>query len=113
MSGPFTPGPWDWVGDDEIEQRYPPHRSVAEVVSLPKSADPDRKEQNANARLIAAAPELYDGCNAMLGLVQLILGRDDLSSELREVLTTNHRIAEAEAATAKARGECRDEGDVL
>jgi hypothetical protein len=38
----------------------------------------------------------------MLGLVQLVLGRDDLSPELRRVLTTNHRIDEAKSAVTKA-----------
>jgi hypothetical protein len=54
------------------------------------------------ARLTLAAPELLHGCNAMLGLIQLIRGRDDLPAELRDVLRSNHRIAEAEAAVAMA-----------
>lgn len=49
--------------------------------------------------------ELYDGCNALLGLLQLLLGRDDLPDEVREAMQTSHRVEEAEAATAKARGE--------
>lgn len=56
-----------------------------------------------NATLIAAVHDLRSGCSAMLGLVQLILNRDDLSAELRAVLQSdNHRIVEAEAALAKA-----------
>jgi hypothetical protein len=74
------------------------------TIREPRETKPSEAGQ-ANARLIAAAPELYDGCNAMLGLVQLLLGRDDLSDDLRLALTTNHRIAEAEAAVAKAGGE--------
>lgn len=42
--------------------------------------------------------------NAMLGLIQLVSGRDDLTPELREVFRTNHRIGEAQAAIAKATG---------
>jgi hypothetical protein len=56
----------------------------------------------ANARLIAAAPDLKNGCNALLGLISLILARDDLTPELREVLTNNHRIDEAHNAIVKA-----------
>jgi hypothetical protein len=41
---------------------------------------------------------LQNGCRALLGLIELIHGRDDITPELREVLETNHRIAEAEAA---------------
>jgi hypothetical protein len=96
----FTPGPWD-----ALPKAHYVH--VAGKGHVAKITNPwnDGAEREANVRLIAAAPELYDGCNALLGLVQLILGRDDLSDELREVLTTNHRIAEASAATAKARGD--------
>jgi hypothetical protein len=96
MNPRFTPGPWEWWDDGESAVRI---AEASEQKFIASTILPS------NARLIAAAPELYDGCNAMLGLVQLILGRDDLSAELREALTTNHRIAEAEAATAKARGE--------
>jgi len=48
-----------------------------------------------------AAEALKDGCSAVLGLIELIRERDDLTPELREVLNTNHRIAEALAALAK------------
>jgi hypothetical protein len=48
----------------------------------------------------AARSKAQDGCRAMLGLVQLVLGRDDLTQQLRDVLSNNHRIAEAEAALA-------------
>jgi hypothetical protein len=46
--------------------------------------------------------ELYNGCNALLGLIQLILNRGDITPELREALNTSHRIEEARAAIAKA-----------
>lgn len=36
-----------------------------------------------------------DALAGMVGLVQLVLGRDDLTPELRFVLETNHRIVEA------------------
>lgn len=62
-------------------------------------------EREANARLIAAAPDLLDGCNALLGLLQLISHRFDVSDQLRDVLLTNYRVNEAKAAIAKARGE--------
>lgn len=55
----------------------------------------------ADARLIAAAPELYDATNALLGLVQMILGRADVSDKLRADIAGNHRLEEARAAIAK------------
>lgn len=57
----------------------------------------------ANARLIAAAPELYDGCNALLGLLQLLTGRDDLPKWVNEIMQDNHRIIEAKQAIAKVK----------
>ena len=62
----------------------------------------DNEQGEANAHLVAAAPDLLNGCRALLGLLQLISGRDDVSDDLREVLRTNHRVEEAEAAIAKA-----------
>lgn len=59
-------------------------------------------EMQANARLIAAAPELLDGCNALLGLIQLVCARDDMPAAIREALETSHRVDEARAAIAKA-----------
>ena len=55
-----------------------------------------------HTRLLAAAPALLDGCNALLGLIQLVSGRDDMPTAIREALTTSHRVAEAKAAIARA-----------
>lgn len=62
----------------------------------------DTKEQIANARMIAAAPELYEACQDMIGLVQLILTRSDLPPTLREALENSHRVEHARNAIAKA-----------
>lgn len=56
------------------------------------------------ALLDARSEALANGCRAVLGLIELIRERDDLTPELREVLQSNHRIAEALAALAKAGG---------
>lgn len=47
-------------------------------------------------------PELIDGINAVLGLLQLLSHRSDISDEVRRCLTEGHRIDEARAAIAKA-----------
>lgn len=111
-SARFTPGPWVYRppiglglhrGDIVSICKGFPERFVATA-----AGQEDAAERLANAYLIAAAPDLYSGCSAMLGLVQLILNRDDLSPELRSVLQAdNHRIAEAVAALAKADGPSR------
>lgn len=49
---------------------------------------------------MAAAPELLDGCNALLGLIQLWQGRGDAPEWLKN--SESHRIEEARAAIAKA-----------
>lgn len=41
--------------------------------------------------------ELYHYINGLLGLLQLIGSRDDVSAELKTVLRTNHRAADAAA----------------
>ncbi len=120
MSKPaFTPGPWrtfvlpkllntpnnigiatefkavistDCTGA-EFEAKY-----VAVAIGTPTSGDATA----ANARLIAASPALYDGCAALLGLIQLLSYRNDISDAARQVLTESHRVREAEAAIAKA-----------
>jgi hypothetical protein len=47
---------------------------------------------------------LSNGCNAMLGLVKMLLNRDDLPPEVRAVLETNHRVEEARNAIKRAEG---------
>lgn len=105
-----TPGPWTNGGEARIATTFDREANIFP----PDAAETDGYQHagpvavvairygEANARLIAAAPELLDGCNALLGLLQLVSGRDDLTPELREILRTNHRVAEAEAAVAKA-----------
>lgn len=61
-------------------------------------------DAHALGTVMAAAPELRDALLGMLGLVQLIRSRDDLSPDIRESLMNNHRIAAAQDALAKAEG---------
>jgi hypothetical protein len=92
-----TPGPW------RLDDGYLVPRDgllVGRLYCGPEFCD----EINANATLVAAAPDLKDGCNALLGLIQLVCARDDMPPAIREALETSHRIAEARAAIAKAEG---------
>ena len=100
-----TPGPWtvEEYGDRDYPTLVVHSNSENRVCFMATpGSNGDPAMIAADARLIAAAPDLLDGCNALLGLLQLIAGRDDVSPELRDVLATNHRIAEAKAAIAKA-----------
>ncbi len=56
------------------------------------------RPQNWGANINKAIELLMNGCNAMLGLAQLLSHRDDLPPEVLEVLRNNHRIDEAREA---------------
>ncbi len=96
MSAPkFTAGPWTFsiggTGD------YPTWgvRIGKGLVHLP-GIEP-MEVMDANARLIAAAPEMYEALEAMVGI------EDD--DEYMSQLEVNARLEAARAALAKARGE--------
>ena len=108
-----TPGPWVLGPPDRTACEiwvYPANDDAAPSVARVPVGDKmrDIKEQLATAHLIGAAPKLLDGCNALLGLVQLLLCRDDLPEEVYDILNTNHRIEEARAAIALAEPENED-----
>lgn len=46
--------------------------------------------------------ETFDALNGMVGLVQLLLARDDLPVGVRETLVNNHRITAARDALARS-----------
>jgi len=56
---PHTPGPWDLVQHNEKDSRVGRKTLLAIVYS---EAYRDRENQEANARLIAAAPDLLEAC---------------------------------------------------
>ena len=62
----------------------------------------DCAERDANAALIASAPYLVDGINALLGLLQLICARDDIPSDIKLSIESSHRVDEARMALKKA-----------
>lgn len=104
MTPAQTKGPWKAVSP---KGRPGAHTSIVEgadgrMVLFAGAPFRSDEEIAANGLLGAAAIDLRDGCSGMLGLVQLLLGRDDLPDEVRLVLQTNHRIEAARAAIAKA-----------
>jgi hypothetical protein len=96
MSAAFTPGPWDAgsrvvnSGGMDFTPIDAPEYAVA-FVPVSKAA---------NARLIAAAPELYEA-------VRLFLAYDseDADDGVQMMLAYNDALTAAKAAFAKARGE--------
>jgi hypothetical protein len=114
VSAGFTPGPWHhWrIGNGKtICVLGPKFDHDKPIVTWMGFDGCNRKlnEQDANARLIAAAPELYNGCNALLGLIQLLAANPETPPALLHILTEHHRIIEAERAVAKARGELAEQ----
>lgn len=91
-----TPGPWKAVkgleGDIEMGIDWSIETDEVGVAAIPPLCDGDHA---ANARLIAAAPELLEACEAMV---------DDLADRSKEGGTIR-AIEKALAAIAKAKGE--------
>jgi hypothetical protein len=86
MSAPtFTPGPWHVANSVQIRSE---RDQIAKVWMMRNG------EGNANASLIAAAPELYEALEIALNW---------LASDTRPAVMTAH--VTAVAALAKARGE--------
>lgn len=72
MNRQHTPGPWtlgeSWISDDHIAIDAPSHGELASVVISMEDANPGEQfqELEANARLIAAAPELLEALDMLL-----------------------------------------------
>lgn len=99
-----TPGPWFITGSmtKYVEARIP-GRMIQEVAACgPTAADDGYGEQQmANARLIAAAPDLLE---ALSGMLEIYGGKNDTDGLPKHEVELN-LIAHARAAIAKARGE--------
>ena len=105
MSAPaFTPGPWTFhepfAGFSKISG------PDCQLIFGIAAGGPDEKQDDetceANAHLIAAAPDLYEALDRLRGYVgsPLCLSDHERERERRQMLVTN-----AEATLAKARGE--------
>lgn len=106
----WTPGPWEWrehaereethhdivgplpIGLNPLLRRY----VVADTMNRHHCVSPE--EDHANAHLIAAAPELYEALEDMMGLVGVQIS----AGHYEECCA---RVKKAQSALAKARGE--------
>lgn len=87
----FTPGPWQWVGiGDEI---YVETEHTKYIASLKKYGYLSEETQEANAHLIAAAPDMY-------AVLELLIETEHQRHGYHPAWLDNAR-----AALAKARGE--------
>lgn len=93
-----TPGPW-WTGSDEdAHMVYSGNASTVEAVADCGRDDGDAHAEEANARLIAAAPDL------LMALKRLLLARDAVpeSSFIPAELNVAWHWEAAQAAINKA-----------
>lgn len=71
-----TPGPWSFIRDNHIGLKFLDEEISMRVIYRPGKEDVayippnDSDNGNANARLIAAAPELLEACNHALPLLK-------------------------------------------
>lgn len=91
-----TPGPWTshdfWVGNEG-------GMMVADCVTEHNKNLPS-KEKYANARLIAAAPELRDACNYAVGVLESM--PEDMREQLADILDEDIEFDWLNAVLAKA-----------
>lgn len=99
-----TPGPWTYTtwerGDELAIVATNPHQWIADVVIDHDNGDKSAAEQAANARLIAAAPELLEALKAITDCWGLGYDLDDKFCE-----QVADFMAEGRAAIAKATHE--------
>lgn len=99
MNTQHTPGPWNYSGPCEITGRY----SIFHNGPLAYCADTTAKpgDGEANARLIAAAPDLLD----VLQEAVKVLDYAAFALDAPEASHFRATIADARAAIAKATGD--------
>lgn len=97
MSKPkFTPGPW--VNNQGLIESELEHGWVNDGWRIAECFGP---QAEINAHLIAAAPELYEACEAVIRYQKL--AESDANTGL--LMSYAEAYIKAEAALAKARGE--------
>jgi hypothetical protein len=97
MTDQHTPGPWRWVPEPDYPWQYQDLMSASGevVLSGEEAPDPSGIElSHADARLIAAAPDLLEACQTLATL----LDTDDW------IATGRLAVKQAQAAIAKVRG---------
>jgi hypothetical protein len=96
-----TPGPWVWV--DPLKVLNAAHSKIFDHAAYEGMwfAAYDKKVDEANARLIAAAPELLEALTAAMDFIESHVAGPDISAEMvrtyAALQSTNPRAAIAKA----------------
>ena len=103
----FTPGPWRTIDGDSVVNVVGPEGQPIAATTSKAYYERHDAEDKANARLISAAPELYEALSAVVvgepGMENALWG--DLPDEAAGTITIRLRdIRKARAALAKATG---------
>ena len=113
----FTPGPWFATRDDRDDELC--------FISRCNDKSPfpinwiaccctgiDQNEYEANAHLIAAAPDLYEALEGVSNVLDEITEYPHVLSELemKDAMRVDHALHEARTALAKARGDHSSSG---
>lgn len=101
MKSKHTPGPWEYAENSANNFDVFGAGDTVEVAVVWGLDDPLKAEREANARLIAAAPELLEALEDSLDLFGVFLDHSDKGN------TDMHRAlgVKIRAAIAKAKGE--------
>jgi len=93
MSAQHTPGPWEWHRDHPTDVIYCPTCGCS-LATIDIGCG-DKAEQQANARLIAAAPDLLEALSWFI---------NDIDGTHTVMVEFDENVAKARAAIAKAKG---------
>lgn len=100
-----TPGPWELIYDGQawphVHAEYVPHGAICEMSSHDPqdegNGDRARNRALANARLIAAAPELLEGMKELLECFREACANPETNmAAARTIAVAEQRIAKAE-----------------
>jgi len=100
----FTPGPWHVV--DRVNVQSGPIGFLA-YVSTAGARGRTIEEAEANAQLIAAAPDLLAACEALISALETAI-RDFRAVGMHQVPAEKQALALGRATIAKALGKERD-----
>lgn len=93
-----TPGPWEYARTDQFDESLDVFESKTARTLFRSINTLPKKEAEANARLIAVAPELLDACEGLFEVIEARVRGAELSN-VKELLYAGR------AAISKAKGQ--------